>query len=196
MLGLCEALECDDSDDDERSNSSYSSAASKSQTPNSSHPTIQIYDTSYITYHAVLCWIYTTYIDFAPLLSTFDTTSSDKARAGRDLHLAKFISTNPKLPTPASPKSIYRLAHYLELPKLKNLALANIKSQLSPSNIAVELFSETSGRYDEVLDVMVEYAAAHTTEMKASAGWKATMAKLAEMKWAATVFAKLAEKVL
>ncbi|KAL8286529.1 hypothetical protein RQP46_004546 [Phenoliferia psychrophenolica] len=156
---------------------------------------LKIEKTSYQTYRSVLCWIYTSHVDFAPLLSTFATDSID-ARAARDSYLSAFALKNPTIPVPSSPSSIYRLAHYLEIPVLQRLALANLRAQLTPANIAIELFSETSGRYPDALELLSTYAAKHKREMKESEGWKATMAKIGEIEWSGVVFAKLAEKAL
>lgn len=153
-----------------------STSPTPSELHNLKYSTITVTEASIRTYRSVLCWIYTSYVDFSPLLSTFAADASAERTSLLSAFLEKFASENPSLPLPSSPKSVYRLAHYLEISDLKDLALANLKRQLAPDNIAVELFSETSGRYKEVLEVMVEFAVAQTREMKESAGWKAMMA--------------------
>ncbi|GAA5850704.1 hypothetical protein JCM8547_009063 [Rhodosporidiobolus lusitaniae] len=60
-------------------------------------------------------------------------------------------ASHPRLlppPPPVSPKSVYRLAHLLELPALSALALANLKSQLGSVNAAAELYSDMAMAYD------------------------------------------------
>lgn len=79
---------------------------------------------------------------------------------------------DPHLPTPASPKSIYHLAPFLELPELQSLALEGISSHLSPANVAQELFGETSFLYREVQEVEMAYAAEHWEEVRESEGMK------------------------
>lgn len=134
------------------------------------HRRIKITQASFQTYHAVLFWIYTREITFAP-----STTATADA-----------------FPLPASPKSVYRLAHLLELPELCKIALKAIHSQLTPSTIATELFNETSGTFDEVLDVLLEYAAAHRVEMRETKEWKDALATFIEVPWGPKVVGRLA----
>jgi hypothetical protein len=70
----------------------------------------------------------------------------------------------------ASPKSVYRLAHLLDLTELCQLALESIQSQLTPLNVALELFSNFSGVYDEVRKVEMDYFLARYDEVKANEG--------------------------
>ncbi|GAA6040208.1 hypothetical protein JCM8097_004184 [Rhodosporidiobolus ruineniae] len=63
-------------------------------------------------------------------------------------------------PPAASPKSVYRLAHVLELDQLASLALSNFRSQLTPSNAAAELFSPLCHLYPDARDVVLDYIAA------------------------------------
>ncbi|KAL8283442.1 hypothetical protein RQP46_005852 [Phenoliferia psychrophenolica] len=189
-------LECDDSDDDSALEDVEPPAKRhKADVPSFKHHIIKVNEVSYRTYHAVLCWIYTTHIDFAPLLSSFPGSPSEAHRS-LSFHLSAFAKSSPNPPFPASPKSVYRLAHFLEIPALKTAALANLKSQLTPSNIAAELFSETSGKYEEVLDVLGDYAASHREEMKKSQGWKESTKGIDGLEGVGRVFARLAEKIL
>lgn len=74
----------------------------------------------YRTYEAVLAWILDGRISFARLTSA---SRADEAK------------------TSASPKSVYRLAHHLELMDLANIALAEFRNQLDADNVLTELFS-------------------------------------------------------
>ncbi|GAA5877611.1 hypothetical protein JCM1840_005857 [Sporobolomyces johnsonii] len=120
--------------------------------------TVTIVDTAYTTYFAVLVWLATGYIRFAPLRSKF--RSDDKGvKQARAAELDKMVSeSDPRLPPPASPKSVYRLAHFLELPELLQLALDSFKSHLSPANVAYELYGDVSCSYEAVRDVALEFA--------------------------------------
>ncbi|GAA5830852.1 hypothetical protein JCM5353_000590 [Sporobolomyces roseus] len=143
----------------------------ESATPSSLPPfkTITITDATYSTYYSVLCWIGTGHIVFAPLHSTSsasdsagekevvkESKSKKKARR-REATLNALEQVNGPLPPPSSPKSVYRLAHFLELPELVNLALQNFKSQLKADNATYELFSDVASSYPEIRDVALGY---------------------------------------
>jgi hypothetical protein len=68
-------------------------------------------------------------------------------------------SSTPHLVAPASPKSVYRLAHFLGLADLRLLARRALHTSLTPGNILTELFSDVSVAYPEIADVMLEAAA-------------------------------------
>ncbi|GAA5856714.1 hypothetical protein JCM8547_008804 [Rhodosporidiobolus lusitaniae] len=74
--------------------------------------------------------------------------------------------------TPVSPKSVYRLAHLLDLPALLSLALVTFRSQLTVSNAAIELFSETAACYDEIGTAVLDSVWVNLAAVKASAGWE------------------------
>ncbi|GAA6031928.1 hypothetical protein JCM8097_003343 [Rhodosporidiobolus ruineniae] len=140
---------------------------------------IDVTDTAYSTYFAVLVWITTGSIAFAPLRSasssssscllTPDSSPTSSRRKAIDTHLA---SHNPLLPPPVSPKSAYRLAHLLSLPSLQSLALSSLKSQLSASNAAQELFGDVSCAYAEVRELAMQKVVEGWQEVKDSEGMK------------------------
>ncbi|ORY46704.1 hypothetical protein BCR35DRAFT_356247 [Leucosporidium creatinivorum] len=117
----------------------------------------------YTTFETVLAYITTGYVDFAPLSAT---RSAEKRSSSRAKHLAD----KPFLPLRASPKSVYRLAHLLELPDLAALALAEIERQLTAESVAAVLFSDVSLCYDAVKDLALEYAVRKWSEVQKSAG--------------------------
>jgi hypothetical protein len=108
--------------------------------------------TAYTTYKAVLGYLHSSFISFAPLSSS---TSSDHNTSG-DLMHTDDNTDSTRLPS-ASPKSVYRLAHLLELPELAQLALDNTESQLTPSNVALELFGNLAGVYEDVRKIELDY---------------------------------------
>lgn len=74
--------------------------------------TIKVVDTTFTTYFAVLLWLSTGHISFAPLLSTFSRDSafsnsvlSQQTLRRNAVQLEK--TKNPGLPAPVSPKSVY-----------------------------------------------------------------------------------------
>ncbi|GAA5863416.1 hypothetical protein JCM1840_007519 [Sporobolomyces johnsonii] len=148
----------------------HGSGGTKASTSTTNEPPfklVTIRDTAYTTYRALLLWTQTGYIQFAPLTSSFHF-ASDGVRAygaaleerGDTLKLLAASNGSLRLLYP-SPKSVYRLAHFLEVDRLAKLALDNLATQLTPQNVAVELFSEVSSCFDEVRDVALEYAVAN-----------------------------------
>ena len=143
--------------------------------------TIKITDTTYSTYLAVLLWITTHHISFAPLRSTFHgifsfgaTPASYRAAAVSQLKTQQ----NPSLPAPASPKSVYRLAHLLELSDLSTLALSNFQEQLNPAGAVLELYGGTSCAYPEIQAVALEYVVENWGTVKGSVGMKMVEQKI------------------
>lgn len=103
---------------------------------------IKIISSCYATMRSALVFLQTGYIQFAPLSSkvTTDDSQSSTSTPSRAQYLADFASSHPSLPLPVSPKSMYRLAHLLELPTLQKLALDNFRSQVDSMNVIEELF--------------------------------------------------------
>ncbi|BGP16349.1 hypothetical protein JCM10213_004890 [Rhodosporidiobolus nylandii] len=148
-----------DDSDDEDDGASPSSAPSSSPPPHDRLITVRITETSSRTYLAVICWLQTGYVDYAPLTSSFLSSAADLTQArllGRD---AVSISGSPSALSRVSAKSVYRLADLLELPLLQASALANFRSQLTPSVVATELFSDFARLYDEPCAVLFDYVA-------------------------------------
>ena len=122
-----------------------------------------IRSTAYTTYKTMFGYIFSSIIFFAPLLSSFapGTATIDMFND----RIEKSEETG--LPS-ASPKSIYRLAHLLDIPELLELALHAIESQLTPANVALELFSDFSGVHDRVRRVELDYFIANYHAVKAN----------------------------
>ncbi|KAL1735669.1 hypothetical protein EV714DRAFT_267810 [Schizophyllum commune] len=67
-------------------------------------------------------------------------------------------SSDPFPPSPSdgcSPKSMYRVAHMLEMPDLQTLCLKNLESQLTAENIVQEVFSVFTSRYADVREMEI-----------------------------------------
>jgi hypothetical protein len=129
---------------------------------------VVVQSASYTTYHAILVWIHTGYISFAPLsphpiapVATSDEPSTKRAR------LESAAKTDPDLPLPASPKSVYMLAHLLELAVLMSLALKDFKSKLTAENVLYQLTTGVAV-HDEVRNAIVAFAQANWSAVKAS----------------------------
>lgn len=127
--------------------------------------------TAYSTFRAVLLYMQTGYIDFAPLASSTAPRNSF-ATTTRKEALARDKAKSLRLPYAVSPKSVYRLAHLLQLPALQELALENLASALSVSGAASELFSPVSIAYEEVRKVVRAFVLKHLEAVCATDAWK------------------------
>ncbi|ORY48425.1 hypothetical protein BCR35DRAFT_310872 [Leucosporidium creatinivorum] len=138
-----------------------------------SHPFHEfvVTETAYTTYRAVVVYLATGHISFAPLTSTLRAAGASSGDGGTPRNLASTVQ-DPSSLLPASPKSVYRLAHLLSLVDLQDLALASINSQLTIDNVAYELFSEVTSVYDEIAAAVVAFASKHWAEVKQSSAMK------------------------
>ncbi|BGP29534.1 hypothetical protein JCM10296v2_001273 [Rhodotorula toruloides] len=139
--------EFDDSDD-ENDTREVAAAPASNREPKAPFKLVRIAQTSYTTYAAVLVWIFSPSHRLCP-------ASLDES------HIAK----DANLPAPASPKSVYRLAHLLGLDALAALALENLKSQLTPKNASYELYSDVACCYPAVRDIVLAYVVEHWNEV-------------------------------
>ncbi|KAH9837753.1 uncharacterized protein C8Q71DRAFT_559596 [Rhodofomes roseus] len=113
------------------------------------------------TWEAFLFYIYTGVIIFAPL-------TSNGTEARREFML-NYKANNPRRPKPCSCKSIYRIALKLDMADLKDLALKELKSQLSKDNIVKEIFTPFTSQYEEVKEMELQLLKRHWEELKGSA---------------------------
>ncbi|KAI0339997.1 hypothetical protein BDW22DRAFT_1360470 [Trametopsis cervina] len=100
------------------------------------------------TWQALIGFIYTGTIRFAPLKS--------QGIAFRRRERRKHCEDNPNLPPLCSPKSIYRLADIVGIQELKDLALKDLESRITAETISQEMFSKFSSTYEEVLQMELE----------------------------------------
>ncbi|BGO99524.1 hypothetical protein RTG_02074 [Rhodotorula toruloides ATCC 204091] len=139
---------------------------------------VPIHGTSYRTYRAFLGWVYTGTVRFAPLTSSFryppiatahTSTSASSSYRQHAASLAAHAKLYPNRPTPVSPKSLYRLAHFLEIPSLQRLCLDALKERLTTANVAYELFSDPLAEvYQDVFDLELEFVREGWDEVKQS----------------------------
>lgn len=132
---------------------------------------VVIKEAAYTTYHAVLTWTHSGYIKFAKLTSGAiaikPTSDQPKPKRPRHNPAPASPSADPTLPLPASPKSVYQLAHFLELPDLMQIALRNFESQLNVENVLYQLTSEIV-LHDEVKAAVFAFAKANWAAVKKS----------------------------
>lgn len=115
---------------------------------------VVIKNTSYQTYRAVLCYLTSDEISFAPLLSNPPAVNEFEDAE----EVLKASRAAARLGIVASPKSVYKLAHLLGLQTLCELALADYRNQLTSRNVIVELFSDFSCSFAEARKVGIEIA--------------------------------------
>ncbi|BGP40861.1 hypothetical protein JCM10449v2_004826 [Rhodotorula kratochvilovae] len=138
---------------------------------------VTVTQAAYSTYRAVLLWMQTFYIRFSPPSSSFlpANIKNTRANALRDAH-----DEDPSLPLPVSPKSVFRLAHYLELEPLETLALQHFRTHgLSLENAPVELFSELAAGHPHWRAMVLGWVVEHWDDVKTTAGWKGMMRRVA-----------------
>ncbi|EKM49895.1 uncharacterized protein PHACADRAFT_131778 [Phanerochaete carnosa HHB-10118-sp] len=106
-------------------------------------------DVAAVTWHALVFFIYTGKIYFAPL-------RSNGLQAHR-LACGEHNSAHPDFPSLCSPKSMYRLADMVGLPILKAFAEQEIHRQLSLECVTSELFSHFSATYPDILTAQLQF---------------------------------------
>ncbi|KDQ07421.1 hypothetical protein BOTBODRAFT_60006 [Botryobasidium botryosum FD-172 SS1] len=130
--------------------------------------TISISNASYRTVRAVLYYLYSEHIAFAPLSSSLSTQSGADSR--KDM-IQAYLRANTAYPVPVSAKSVYALADIYELPALTDLAMLHFKKQLTKENVLTELFGTFCRLYDKPRDVAIKIAVANWAYLKETEKW-------------------------
>ena len=149
----------------------------KQDTADFDYQQTEVRETAYSTMCAVLLYLQTGHINFAPLRSSH-ALPPDEVVLERKAALVDALEEHPTLPPPVSPKSVYRLAHLLEREELQTLALDSFASNLTISGAAVELFSPISLAYDKLRKVVVAFVVKNWKEVKATEAWQTARAKV------------------
>ncbi|KAF8073868.1 hypothetical protein FPV67DRAFT_1479610 [Lyophyllum atratum] len=166
--------------------------------PKTSKLTVVVKDVAYTTYLALLYYLYTDAIVFAPLSSSFivknrpsttiasissqPSTPSDAqghtttqkrsvqqdSATSRREWIQEWQINNPGRPAPCSAKAAYRLADRFGLRELKERASQHIFKSLTVDNIAYEVFSPFAAAFDEIRQVQVNFFLAHWKDIRAS----------------------------
>lgn len=142
---------------------------------------INITRTAFSTYRAVLAYLRTGYITFAPLASRCgaEATEYSQATPTRRTQVESAAAENPDIPYLVSPKSTYRLAHLLDLTNLQTLCLMKLsQGGLTVNSAPAELFDETCVLFEPWRQVVVEYIAQHWAKVKETTAWKEIEQKL------------------
>lgn len=160
---------------------------------------VVIKDVAYATYKAVLYYLYTDVIVFAPFSSSFTVLALQQKQAATALTqgasesqsslvdsqkapiyvdhptsrrewIKRWQQNHPAEPAPCSAKAVYRLADKLGLLELKERASQHIQKSLSVENIPYEVFSPFSAMFPDIRRVQVHYFLEHWGEVRASEG--------------------------
>lgn len=172
-----------DSDDEADAHYQYAAEAQSRRSPNDEleleYRQVTVTGSAFATYRAILLWLHCGYIDFAPLNSSL-SPRNPTSKETRDKVYKDSLEAARTLPLPASPKSVFRLAHLLQLPELQELALGALVASLTVEGAACELFSPVALAYDEVRDAVREFVLDHVGEVSATAAWKEASTKAAQ----------------
>lgn len=139
---------------------------------------IKITKTAFSTYRAGLAYLRTGHIAFAPLSSS-DPIDKDTSKSFRRECIEDAVDDDPTLPYPVSPKSTYRLAHLLELPRLQSQCLAELEERLTVYSAPHELFDGASVCYDAWRRIIITFVAEHWRDVKGSSNWLEVEGKVA-----------------
>lgn len=170
------------------------------QTPLKAHSTVLIRGVAYNTYRALLYYIYTDNIVFAPLSSCFvssrlittspsfpssprsedipppasvskKATYTDSATSRKEW-VRDWMKHNPGHPAPCSAKAIYREADRLNLSDLKARAAQHVFQSLTVENIAYEVFSPFASIFEEIRKVEIDFFLKNWQEIRTSDAMK------------------------
>ncbi|GJN91205.1 hypothetical protein Rhopal_004223-T1 [Rhodotorula paludigena] len=144
-----------------------------------SYKQVKMTQAAYSTVRAVLVWMQTSFMRFAPLSSSCLPQNSD-AKKTRSDHVLDAWRRDPKLPLLCSPKSVFRLAHLLDLDDLEATCVAHFTSQLSVETAPSELFSELSRLFKPWRKATLDWVVEHWDDVKKSQKWKDMMERIAD----------------
>ncbi|WAQ92108.1 hypothetical protein PtA15_16A13 [Puccinia triticina] len=163
---------------------------------------IEVTDAAYTTFKALLYFLYTDSISFAPLSSTYHCLKDEALEAGVPfcypsrkaygnavIAKAAFIGSggqtapsgsavDPSLV--CSAKAIYRLADKLNLTELKSRAFEHITRSLTVQNIPMEVFSSFTSAYEEIRKIEVNYMLTHWNEVRDGRSMKTVLKMLSD----------------
>ncbi|BGP49012.1 hypothetical protein JCM10450v2_004891 [Rhodotorula kratochvilovae] len=132
---------------------------------------INIVDTAYTTYRAILLYLQTHHIAFAPL-SSVCAPLDPSAPMTRLERLSSSADLDPSVPFPVSPKSAYRLAHLLELNNLEERCLHALRRSLTVASAPHELFDDASVCFPGWRGVVLKFVLRNWDAVTASESWR------------------------
>ncbi|EIW82767.1 hypothetical protein CONPUDRAFT_151827 [Coniophora puteana RWD-64-598 SS2] len=119
--------------------------------------TVLVTGAAYKTWKAFLFYAYTGQTNLSSL------TSCNVSEELQALPADRTEDSRSECPR-CSPKSMYRLAHKLQLESLKQIAFQEIRRNLKNENILTEVLSKFTSRYPEIRDMETDFLLAHRHE--------------------------------
>uniref|UniRef100_A0A0K3CBT6 FGENESH: predicted gene_3.414 protein n=1 Tax=Rhodotorula toruloides TaxID=5286 RepID=A0A0K3CBT6_RHOTO len=153
--------------------------ALKQEPPESPSPykEIRITKTAFTTYRAVLAYLRTGHIAFAPLSSSF-SIDADSEHTTRRQFIESAAASHGERPYLTSSKSTFRLASRLELEDLQSLCLASMSADLTPETAPHELFSDVSVAHASWRNTIIDFVVKHWVKVRATDAWKEVQGKV------------------
>ncbi|SCV69405.1 BQ2448_2425 [Microbotryum intermedium] len=118
----------------------------------------------------------------APPKTSFENAPADPPSDLSDEWSDSSDSHNKEhLPSSSSvcPRSVYRLADYLHLKPLRELAFDDIKEKITVDNVAVELFSSFTEAYEEVHKFELDFCVRNWVKIKFTPAMKEVERRIA-----------------
>jgi len=117
---------------------------------------------------AVLLWLQTGYIEFAPLCINEEQFVDAKAEVDDVMEDgSKWFGSVPwTMKMVVGPKAVYKAANRYGLESLKQLASGAIEAQITPVNALTELFNRFTLKHQEIKEKRLAYVCSHWEEVK------------------------------
>lgn len=158
---------------------------------------VVVRDSSYATFKALLYFLYTDTIEFAPLTSSFISGGGGQRKTGaaaaegaaaappqrfnammlrahtrRQEVIAEYCRRWPSRPAPCSAKAMYRLADKLQISDLKRRAQEHLCASLTVHNIVWEAFSSFTSHFPDVRKMEIDFLLKHWQAVKRTQAMK------------------------
>ncbi|KAH8925591.1 hypothetical protein BT69DRAFT_1101455 [Atractiella rhizophila] len=131
---------------------------------------VAIKHSCYSTYRALLYYLLSGEISFAPLRSS--KLPDKETEAEQEADLSSNTSPWASRPIRVSPKSIYRLADEHRIIPLRELALQSITAGLTVQGVLAEVSSSFAREYDEVRHAGIQFLAQHWADVKETTSYE------------------------
>ncbi|KAG8788640.1 hypothetical protein FRB91_002658 [Serendipita sp. 411] len=161
------------------SNTNLNTIPSETQSPiydSPHHPrktAIIVNDIPYSTYRALIYYLYTDNVVFAPLASQFMAQQMEVKVGSNPIGpttrlewLRMWKKENRGHPLPCSAKSMYAVASRFKLAPLKRIAYEFIRKNLTPSNLPFEYFDSFTAAHDDLRNLALQGMVAHWEEVQ------------------------------
>ncbi|KAG8949583.1 hypothetical protein FRC04_008516 [Tulasnella sp. 424] len=146
---------------------------------------MNINETSFNTFRAFLYYLYTGFISFSPLTSSFQfpdqpdlwspgqpSTLEQRRLEARNTLVGEYMRKYPNRPVPVSPKSIYQVARKYEVPSLEAQALSRISTAIfNPLVATAELFSAFTRVHESIKQSQIQVVIDNWNQVVKTEDW-------------------------